>query len=165
MRRLRPMLCSHHRGTPHSARCTLSPCEKGRPGPQGAALRPDSCRPCPVASAGRLGLLGRGPRPLPPALGLRNLGEHTALLARPRPGPPELDATVTENQTPAGSPKMLALGKLPRQRAWGRDHGGRREGAAATGAPGKLLSLRTQREASVASDQRRRGTDSRLQKP
>ena len=159
------MLCSHHRGTPHSARCTLSPCEKGRPGPQGAALRHDSCRPCPVASAGRLGLLGRGPRPLPPALGLRNLGEHTALLARPRPGPPELDATVTENQTPAGSPKMLALGKLPRQRAWGRDHGGRREGAAATGAPGKLLSLRTQREASVASDQRRRGTDSRLQKP
>lgn len=50
MRRLRPMLCSHHRGTPHSARCTLSPCEKGRPGPQGAAL-------CPRAGPPSLGLV------------------------------------------------------------------------------------------------------------
>ena len=155
VRRLHPTLCSHHWGTPHSPRCTLSPCEKGRPSLQGAVLCPDSCRPRPAASAECPGLLGRGPRPLPLALGLRNLGEHSP--AGPSSAhPPEPDATVTENLPDARrEPSDAGTGDTPEAERLGRGHGGRRGGRCSLSARrGRSLLLVASGSAGQTADSR-----------
>lgn len=169
MRRLRPTLCAHDWETLHSPQWTLSPCEKGRPGPQGTALYPDSCRPCPVPLLNVQVSGAGGPDPLPPTLGLWNLGEHTAPMARPASVHclVLLSSTPQSQNLPAAHREPSDAGTRetrPRQRAWGWDHGGRRGGQLQSPRNrGKLLALALRGRSlwQVTSDSRGQTADSR----
>lgn len=163
VRRLHPTLCSRHWETLHSPRWTLSPERRGGPAlraqlstPKAAGLALWPLLNVQVSGAG-------GPDPLPPTLGLRNMGEHTAPLARPA----SVHCLVLLSLTPQSQnlpaahrepPDASAGETLQRQRAWGWGHSGRRGGQLQSPRhQGKLLAFGAQRKASVASDQRWRG--------
>ena len=142
------------------------PLREGEARPSGRSAPPQQLQASPCGLCWTSGSPGQGtPAPTHPPWACGSSGNT-------RPCWP-VHGLVHLSSTPQSPRTRRPLGAL-RHRHWGNSRGrepgagttaGGGEGAAATGAPGKLLSLRTQREASVASDQRRRGTDSRPQKP